>query len=484
LCRGKLLGGSSALNVALYNRGNADDFNRWETEYKCKGWSAADVLPHFLRSEDDQTDNWKTDKKHHATGGEWAVDHVRYQNPLSKLFLEACEQAGIKKNDDFNNWARPQEGAGRFTVSQRNGTRCESAVAFLAPAVADSSRSLKVLAGTMVNKINFDDSAAATGVQFNVGGFDHVARLAPRGEVVLAAGALHSPHLLMLSGVGPKAHLQEHNIPVIADLPGVGKNLQDHPAAVVSYQCPASKKGISVTSKLRIGGTTLPDPRPMIQWLLFRTGPLTSTGCDHGAFVKTSAATDKNPDLQLRFLAARAVSADGMGTFASFKKTTNHPDGFSLQSIAARPGSRGRVLLTSADPADKPVVEGNYLTDKKDVATIRAGLKLSRKIAEQPAFKEHISHEVFPGPHVKTDAQLDAYIADSVHTANALVGTCRMGEVTDPETVCDSEMRVKGVSRLRICDASIMPALPGGQSGACVVMIAERAADMIMGKHK
>jgi len=484
LARGKMLGGSSNLNVLLYNRGNAEDYDRWETEFRCKGWNSSDVLPHFLRSEDDQIGFHKTDPKHHASGGDWSVDHVRYQNPLSKTFLEACGQAGYKANDDFNRWDRSQEGYGRFAVSQRNGTRCDAATAMLEPALADSKRDLKVLTGTLVKQIIFDDKTQTTGVKFSVKGFDHVARLNAGGEVVLSAGAIQSPQVLMLSGIGPKAHLKEHGIQVVADLPGVGENLQDHPAAVVSYECPASQKGISVTSKLKISGTAIPDPRPMLQWLFTKSGPLTSTGCDHGGFFRTPAAVGKSPDLQMRFLAARAVTADGMGTFTAFKKTTNHPDGFSLQSIATRPMSRGRVLLTSADAAKKPAIEGNYLTNKHDVATLREGLKMARQIAQQPAFKDYLSHEVFPGAHVKTDAELDAYIADSVHTANALVGTCRMGEVTDPQTVCDASMRVKGVKGLRICDASVAPALPGGQSGACVVMIAERAADMMLGRQK
>jgi len=260
-------------------------------------------------------------------------------------------------------------------------------------------------------------------------------------------------------------------------------NLQDHPAAVVSFECPPSHTGISVTSKLRIGGTALPHPKPLLDWALHGTGVLTSTGCDHGGFFSTAAAPkeSKSPDLQMRFLAARAITADGMGTFTKFKQTTRHPDGFSFQSIAVRPSSRGRVLLASGDPEEKPIVEGNYLTDKADVATIREGLKMSRKLAAQPAFKEYLGPEVFPGKEVQSDADLDEYISESVHTANALVGTCRMGQESDPLTVCDTEMRVKGVSGLRVCDASLAPRIPGGQTGAMVVMMAERAAEMILG---
>jgi choline dehydrogenase-like flavoprotein len=478
-----MLGGSSALNVLLYNRGDAHDFDKWETEFGCKGWMSNDVLPYFKCTQDDQTGLASADPKHHRTGGEWSVDHVRYQNPLSKRFLEACKQLGLPVNQDFNNWSSKQEGAGRFTVSERNGSRCSAASALLAPAVDDKKRSIRVLCGAPAQKILFaENGITTTGVHFVAGDVDHVARLAPGGEVLLAGGAIHSPQLLMLSGIGPAAQLQKHDIDVIHDLPGVGENLQDHPASVVSYECPEAKRGVSVTSKLRIGGTSLPHPRPMLQWLLFGSGPLTSTGCDHGGFFRTAAApTDSpSPDLQMRFLAARAITADGMGTFTNFKKTARHPDGFSLQSIAARPRSRGKVLLASSNANDKPIIQGDYLTHPGDVATMREGLRLARKIAQQPAFAEFLGPEIFPGPDIQTDAELSTYIADTVHTANALVGTCRMGELSDPLAVCDPDMRVKGVNGLRVCDASVMPSLPGGQTASMVVMIAERAAEMIL----
>jgi len=199
-------------------------------------------------------------------------------------------------------------------------------------------------------------------------------------------------------------------------------------------------------------------------------------------FFRTSAApkNSKSPDLQMRFLAARAVTADGMGSFTKFKHITDHPDGFSFQSIAVRPKSRGRVTLASADPTVKPVVETRYLTQEEDFATIREGIRLGRKLAQQPAFKDFVGPEVFPGTHVQTDKELDAYISDSAHTANALVGTCRMGPAQDPLAVVDPDMRVLGTTGLRICDSSIMPQLPGGQGASCTLMIAERAAELLL----
>jgi len=481
LCRGKVLGGSSALNVALYTRGDKHDYDAWETEFGCAGWGAKDVLPLFMRTECDRTGHAVKTPRHHGVSGEWAVEHVRYQNPLSKLFLQACKQAGLPLNDDFNDWSKKQEGAGRFPVSSRRGVRVHAASALLAPALADSKRQLRVLTGALVRKIILEKNAAK-GVQFAADGVVHIARLAPDGEVLLAGGAVHSPQMLMLSGIGPKEQLERNGIEVLQDLPGVGENLQDHPAAVVSFECPKNQSGISVTSKIRIPGTTLPHPGPVLEWLLKKTGPLCSTGCDHGGFFRTSAAPAdcSSPDLQMRFLAARAVTADGMGSFTKFRDITDHPDGFSFQSIAVRPKSRGRVLLASSDPDAKPLIETNYLSAEQDFATIREGIRLGRKLAQQPAFKDFVGPEVFPGTHVQGDKELDAYISDSAHTANAIVGTCRMGPAGKADTVVDPNMHVVGMTGLRVCDASIMPKLPGGQAGACTVMIAERAAEIIL----
>jgi len=484
LCRGKVLGGSSSTNVCLYNRGDARDYDIWDTEFGCKGWKACDVLTDFTRTENDLSGAAETNPKHHGTSGELYCEHVRYQNPLSRCFLEACKQAGFPSNPDFNDWSRKQEGAGRFTVMTKKGARWSCANAFLKPALADKSRHLEVLTGASARKVLFDANGKATGVKFRADGTNHIVQLASGGEVLLAGGAIHSPQMLMLSGIGPKAHLEEMGIKVVADVPGVGLNLQDHPAAVVSYEVPENHAGISVSSKLKIPGTTIPHPKAALQWLFTGTGPLTSTGCDHGGFFRTSAAATPSPDLQMRFLAARAVTADGMQSFTQFRNlSTNHPDGFSFQSIAARPHSAGRLLLKSSDPDDKPIIEGNYLKDDRDVATIREGMKMARRLAKQDAFKDYVGQEVFPGPKVQSDKELDNYIRSTVHTANALVGTCRMGQAKDSMTVVDPDLKVKGVSGLRVIDSSVMPKLPGGQTVASTLMIVERAADMLLRSH-
>jgi len=320
------------------------------------------------------------------------------------------------------------------------------------------------------------------------------AHLHPAGEVLLASGAIHSPQLLMLSGIGPKEHLKAHGIPLVRDMPGVGENLQDHPAANVSYECPASAQGVSPTSScMFILGKKIPHPLWILRWFISGSGPLTSPGCDHGGFFKTAASAlgkamheeqlQLEPDLQMRFLPARAVTADGMNSFATFRSIRSLPDGFSFQSIAARPHSRGRVRLASASVRQKPLVEGCYLQDHRDMATLREGLRLSRRLARQPAFSSWLGPEVFPGSEVQSDEQLDTYIAAGVHTANALVGTCRMGRADDAAAVCNGAMQVLGIAGLRVCDASIVPRLPGGQTAAPTVMIAERAADLVIGSR-
>lgn len=470
LARGKVLGGSSALNVLLYHRGASSDYKAWEESCGDSSWSPENVLPYFKKSE-----NYiHGETEYHGVGGEFHVSEVRYQNPLSRNFLIACGEKGFLPNDDFNNWSRTQEGYGRYHVSQKDGSRCSTASGFLEPVLG--RRNLKVATEATVSKINTLGNAAS-GVDVQIDGKNHVVQLAPGGEVILTGGAINSPQLLMLSGIGPARDLKALGIDVVSDVPGVGQNLQDHPAAVVSYECSKGNEGVSVTSAIRVKGTTMPNPKVLLQWLLRKSGPLTSTGCDHGGMFKTDP-TAAEPDLQMRFLAARALSPDGMTTFTKFRENVL-PDGFSFQSIAVRPLSKGRVTLRSTDPLDNPIIEANYLHDQKDVDVLREGLRLSRSIASSPAFDKYRGEEIYPGKHIQTDAELDDYIRKTLHTSNALVGTCKMGAGYD--AVVDANLRVKGFRNLRVADASIMPKIPGGQTSAPTVMIAEKAADIIRG---
>ncbi|GMI07569.1 hypothetical protein TrVE_jg1756 [Triparma verrucosa] len=473
LARGKVLGGSSCTNVLLHHRGSKQDYDEWGN-----GWSGDEVLPYFLRTQDDRTGRVESNSKYHSTGGEWTMSEVRYQNPLSKKFLEVGEGV-LGKNDDFNDWDRQQDGVGRFQVSERNGCRESGATAFLEKAL--KRENLEVRTNAMIRQVDFA-STAAVGVTYNLIGDDTNADFSPvlakDGEVILSAGAIASPQILMASGIGPRDHLEDLSIPVISDLEGVGENLQDHPAAVVSFETP--KKGVSVTSKLRIKGTKLNNPIPILKWFTRGKGELTSVGCDHGAFVKTGA--DAQADLQMRFLPARAMGPDGMTTFTQFRNTKNHPDGYSFQSVATRAKSCGKVRLASSNTQVKPIIDGGYLSDPADIATLREGIKLSRKLGAQ--FDEYVGEEIFPGKDVQSDAEIDQYIRDSVHTANALVGTCKMGSSADKTAVVTSDLKVKGVTGLRVVDSSVFPKIPGGQTGTPTVMVAERAAEFIKDPSK
>jgi choline dehydrogenase-like flavoprotein len=300
------------------------------------------------------------------------------------------------------------------------------------------------------------------------------AKLNPGGEVIVTSGAIASPQLLMCSGIGPAQHLKEHGIPVVHDNPNVGENLQDHPAAVVSFKSP--KRGVSVTSKLRLMGMT--NPFPVLQWLLTKTGLLTSTGCDHGAFVKTSASRDGQPDLQIRFLAAKALGPDGMTTFTQFRNTKKLEDGYSFQSVACRAKSKGCVRLASSNIHVKPMIDGGYLSNPADLKTLREGIKLGRQLGNRPEWGEYLGEEVYPGIDVQTDDEIDEYIKNTLHTANALVGTCKMG--TGKDAVVSPDLLVIGVQGVRVADSSTLPTIPGGQTGTPTVMVAERAAEFIL----
>lgn len=447
------------------------DYDQWNIP----GWSSADVLSFFKAIEHvDDAVVGDLSPEFHSQGGDWVMDHVRYQNPLSKRFLEVGEAAGLGTNKDFNDWSRPQDGVGRFHVSEINGERCTGAMAFLEKARKRPNLTIRSMA--MARKINFNEQKTATGVTYNIVGDDtfqnFCANLAAGGEVILTAGAIASPQLLMCSGIGPARHLRSLGIPIVHDNPNVGDNLQDHPAAVVSFGTP--EKGVSVTSKLRLWGKT--NPFPILQWLVQRKGVLTSVGCDHGAFVRVTPEAIQ-PDLQFRFLAAKALGPDGMTTYTQFRSMASIPDGYSFQCVSIRAKSQGRIRLASSNSNVKPIVDLGYLSDERDLVTLREGIKLARSLGRRPEWKEYLGTEVYPGPEIQTDQQIEEYIRNTVHTTNALVGTCKMG--TGPDAVVGRDLIVLGVQGLRVADSSVIPIIPGGQTGTPTVMIAERAAHLL-----
>jgi fatty acid photodecarboxylase len=399
---------------------------------------------------------------------------------MTNAFVDAAADTGIARNPDFNNWNTPQDGVGRFQVTQRDGVRESPATAYLEP--ARRRKNLTVHTGVTVEKLHFSNLKraeavsyidTATSVRYTV----HAGR-----EILLTAGVYASPQLLMLSGVGPATHLRDYGIPVVADAPNVGQNLQDHAAAMLSFtsHLPHQDKKKKLVYYTEQTGRS---KRALANYLFRGKGPLTSPMCEGGGFVKTNPLYD-SCDLQLRFLPFFSESDPYFalsdytqgGNFSSNK--SNRPAGFSLQSVCARPRSRGSVALTSPDIRDRIAISANWMSHPEDMATLVAGLHLSRKIAAQTPFDQYRGNEVYPGAEATTDADLEEYVRQSCHTANAMVGTCRMGD-SATDSVVDHNLCVRGVSGLRVVDASVMPTLPGGQSGAPTMMIAERAADLI-----
>ncbi|CAM9799712.1 unnamed protein product, partial [Phaeothamnion confervicola] len=454
----------------LYHRGAEADYEAWGVP----GWGAADVLPYFLVAEGNRD---KPASEYHSATGPCSVENPRYQNKLTHAFFEACAKMGLQRNDDFNDWAKPQDGFGPFQLTTRRGRRCSVAVAYLREAVR--RRNLTVRTQSRATKVLTEDGRAV-GVEYVEGGERRTARVAEGGEVLLAGGAVHSPQLLMLSGIGPADHLRSKGIPVVSDVPGVGANLMDHPAVTAMWDI---SRPVAITDHLFRRNSTKLRPLAVARWLLTGRGPLASPGCDNGGFFRSSPELAL-PDIQLRFVPGRAEMPDGVHAYSQIGAKGQLKSGVTVQVIAIRPQCRGQLSLRSADPFDKPMLTLNYLRDRDgaDMETLRKGLQLARDLIGQASFGEIIKGEVFPGTAVENDAALDEYIRGCVHSANAVVGTCRMGSATDADAVVDPSLRVRGVRGLRVVDASVMPALPGGQTGAPTVMIAEKGADLVLGR--
>lgn len=472
LCRGKTLGGSSCTNVQLYHRGTEADYKAWE-QAGATGWGPKDVLPYFRKSER----HLGGVSKYHSTDGEMAVGHAPYFNPLSAVFMEAVGELGFRHNHDFSDWSAPQEGFGRFKLTQENGERVSTATTFLKE--ARHRPNLCVRTGAHATKLVLEgtNDVAATGIEYQSGGEAKTARLASRGEVLMAAGAVQSPQLLMLSGIGPRSHLEEMGIKVRKELNGVGQGLQDHPAVLVSYE---SKKKCSLTDHIRLWGTPLPNPVTLLDWFVRGKGALTTVACEQGGFFRTRP--DKaEADLQMRFVPERSMSPDGMNSLVKMGSGNVAKAGFTFQLLACRPQARGRVRLRDADPFSKPLVENLYLSHgTSDLATLREGIKFGRSVCQAGAFDGVRGKEIFPGEAVQSDADIERYVRDTLHSANALTGSCRMGAANDPLAVLDPQLRVRGVRGLRVVDASAIPKITGGQTVAPTIMIAEKAADHIL----
>jgi choline dehydrogenase len=445
--RGKVLGGTSCLNASLYIRGHRANYDAWGVP----GWTYADVLPYFKRSED----NARGASEYHGAGGPLAVDDIAEPAPVSRAFVAAtAARCKVPITTDFN--GADQEGAGHYQVTIRGGVRASCATAFLAP--ARSRDNLTIVTGALATSLVVDGDRV-TGVRYRARGAEHVVEAR---EVIIAAGAIGSPHLLQLSGIGAADELRAAGVAVRHELPGVGKHLEDHLLAIVMYEVPGD------------AARSLSMPRLlwwMAQHATSRRGPLGTGPVDAGAFVRSRPGQGP-PDIQYHFAPWRVVvptdepTAIGTGRYAS------------LLPGLIYPRSHGEVRLRSADPAAAPAIDPRYFSDPADLDHLVAGVKLTREIAATAPLAALLGREVFPGAEVTDDDALRAAIRSTCNTIFHPTGTCRMG--TDAQAVVDPELRVRGLSGLRVADASVMPRIIGGNTNAPTIMIAERAAELAL----
>jgi choline dehydrogenase len=449
--RGRVLGGSSAINGLLYVRGQAQDFDVWR-QLGNVGWAFQDVLPYFKRAEDQE----RGADEYHGAGGPLGVSDVRLRRrQLCDAFVDACEAAGIPRSEDFNG-AR-QEGAGYYQLTNRNGRRCSAAVAYLRP--ARSRRNLAIVTGALVHGIELD-GRRATGIRCGRAG--RVRTIAARREVILAAGAIGSPQILQLSGIGPASALAAAGVPVRHELAGVGENLQDHLQVRFVYAC-------------RDGGGSLNEVwhspwqqlRAGLEYVLTRRGILTIGAGVAGAFARSRPDVDL-PDVQFHFM---PLSADRPG------QGLHRFSGVTASVCQLRPESRGTLAIASADPAAHPGIVSNYLAAETDRRVLLDGMKLIRRTTSQPAFARYVLREHLPGPEADSDEALMSYARGYATTVFHPCGTCKMG--SDAKAVVDARLKVHGIAGLRVADASIMPVITSGNTNAPTIMIGEKAADMI-----
>lgn len=450
--QGRVLGGGSSINAEVFTRGVPADFDRWANEEGCTGWSFREVQPYFLRSEGNTAlaDAW------HGTDGPLGVSNIANPQPMTRAFVMACQQYGIPYNHDFN--GPQQAGTGYYQLNVVNGRRCSAARGYLYP--ARSRPNLTVLTRARTRRLIFD-GYRATGVEFLHKGRTHTVRA--EGEVILTAGAIGSPKLLMLSGIGAGDHLKSLGIAVRADVSGVGQNLADH-------------VNIDLVAELHAHESLDRYRRPHLaawaglQYAMFRNGPVASNVVEGGAF--WYSGDDRSiPDLQFHFLAG-ASAEDGVGGVAP------KSSGVTLNCYGLRPKARGTVRLASADPDAAPLMDPNFMGHPDDLETTVRGLKTSLEIFAQPALARHVRRIVLPDASVRTDEEFRDFVRTHCRTSYHPVGTCRMG--TDSGSVVDERLRLRGFEGLRICDSSVFPSLVGSNTNAPTAMLAEKASDLVI----
>lgn len=454
--RGKVIGGSSSINGMVYVRGHAKDFDTWES-MGASGWSYADVLPYYKRMETWDPAGHGGDASWRGSDGPLHVTRGKRDNPLVQAFVQAGRQAGYQLTDDYN--GQKQEGFGPMEHTIHKGARWSAAKAYLRPALQHENCNL--IRG-LARKIVFS-GRRAVGVELLAGGGLKTVRA--KKEVILASSSINSPKLLMLSGIGPAAHLTAHGIQIVADRPGVGQNLQDH--LEVYIQMAASQpvslfKYWNLLGKARVG----------LQWALTRSGPGASNQFESAGFIRSAAGVEY-PDLQFHFLPI-AVRYDG--------QAASEGHGFQAHIGPMRSPSRGAVTLRSAKPEDSPKITFNYMSTEKDWIDFRRGIRLTREIFAQEAFRPFVKHEIQPGVALQTDAQIDGFIRAHAESAYHPCGTCKMGAVDDPLAVVDPQTNVIGVKGLRVVDSSIFPQITNGNLNGPSIMVGEKASDLILGK--
>jgi choline dehydrogenase len=451
--RGRVLGGSSAMNAMIYIRGNRADYDAWRDEYGCAGWGFRELFPYFLRAED----NARPDSPYHGKGGPLSVQDLRYKSEHTGHFIQAAVRRGAVANEDFN--GAQQDGVGYYQVTQRDGRRCSAADGYLATRPAN----LTVLTGALATGVLIEGGRAA-GVTYRREGRDETARAA--AEVILAAGAIGSPQLLMLSGIGPADHLREHGIYVINDLPSVGANLIDHPSVPVVWSTPSLKGPWESSGNVGFA-----------RWRLTHKGPLTSNIAEAGGFARSDPRLSA-PDLQWHVLPV-GFRQQGLADPARRAMTVL----VTLVDVA----SRGRIGLASSDPRHRPQIDPDYLSDVRDLSALAIGVRMARDYGTAAPMSKICVEELLPGDGANTDQELREYIRASVVSGYHPVGTCAMGgdvgrSASGYDSVVDPLLRVRGIDGLRVVDASVMPTLPRGNTNAPTIAIAERAADLIAGR--
>jgi choline dehydrogenase len=439
--RGKVLGGSSSINAMCYCRGHRKDYDSW-AESGATGWDYDGVLPYFIKSEDQENGA----SEFHGAGGPLGVRNLRHTNPLSSVFLEAAVQAGFSRTDDFN--GPRQRGFSQYQVTQRNGRRCSAAVAYLRPALGRSN--LTVSTHSLAEQIILDGERAA-GVKYRRKGKLQTAR---GGQVILSSGAINSPQLLMLSGIGPADHLRSVDLGVRHDLAGVGKNLQDHLDVCTL-----------ISSHHRGTYDQLNDIVVGLRYLFGRKGPGSSNIAEAGGFIVSRHAEDDRPDIQMHFVPA-LLDDHGRNTLPGH--------GMTIHACALRPESRGELTLKTANPTEAPAMQPNYLSKRYDRNMMLECVKLSREIFAQESFAPYRDGEIFPGPEAQSEESVMEFVRNKAETIYHPIGTCKMG--SDEMSVVDPQLRVHGLQGLSVVDCSVMPTLVSGNTNAPAIMIAEKFA--------